>query len=150
MWCSLLFKFQLLRLKLTFKTTLNEITFLAVFLTLFHMLPWFTASNSLDSVNNGSKLLCPIEQFINDMQICTTTTPSLFLEISSAFLTKFDKRLWYLSEHLVIFALFSDPTFSTKKQKMAEELLKYQCDQGFPSNTKSPANACSSTTDSNS
>ena len=43
--------------------------------------------------------------------------------------------LWYLSECLVIFTLFSDQT-STEKQKMAKELLKYQCDKGFPSNTR--------------
>ena len=65
----------------------------------------------------------------------TTTTLPVFVEISLAYLTKVDKHLWYVSEHLVIFSLFSDQTSSTEKQKMAKELLKYQCDEGFPSNT---------------
>ena len=82
------------------------------------------------------------------MQKCTTTPP-LFVEISSAYLTKFDEHLWYVSECLVIFALFSYQTSSTEKQKMAKELLKYRCDEGFLSH-QSPANASSSTTDSTS
>ena len=55
------------------------------------------------------------------MQKCTTTTPPLFVETSSAYLTKFAVPL----SKTVVFALFRDQTSSTQKQKMANELLKY-------------------------
>ena len=82
-----LFKSQLLRLKLMSETILNEISSLAVFLTLFHIQPWFTALNSVDSATNDLKLPCQLRNFIKDMQKCTTTIPPLFVEISSAYLT---------------------------------------------------------------
>ena len=70
------------------KTTLNELS-LGVFLTLFHIHPWFTASTSLDSATNDLKLHCLWKNFIKDMQKCITTTLPTFVEISSAYLTKF-------------------------------------------------------------
>ena len=69
------------------ETILNEISSLAVFLTLFHIQPWFTASNSVDSATNDLKQHCQLRNFIKDTQKCTTTIPPLFVEISSAYLT---------------------------------------------------------------
>ena len=57
-----------------------------------------TTSNSLDSATNEKKLHCQLRNFVNAMQKCTIIPPL------------FDKHLWYLSERLVDFALFSDQT----------------------------------------
>ena len=87
----------------------------------------------LDSATNELKLHCLLRNFIKDIQKFTTTIPPLFVEISSAYLISISGTFL---ERLAIFARFSDQTSSAEKQKMVKELLRYQCYEGFPSNTR--------------
>ena len=79
-------------------------------------------SKEFDAVNQDCnlKLHCQLRNFINDMLKCTTTIPTLFVETSrTAYLTNFDKhsRYRYLSERLVIFALFVIKLLQLKNRK---------------------------------
>ena len=121
------FKTQLLKLNLVSEARLDEISTLTLCLVLYHTQPWLTASNSLNSPMNDLKLYCELENDIKEMQKCSTI-PQPFVEIASAYLKKLDHHLWYLSERLAVFALFSDLSSIFEKQKIAKELLKYEED----------------------
>ena len=120
-----LFSSTLLKHQLLNETTLENIKFLAFFLILYHVKPWFTSTDpTLTAVND-----LDLHQTLQDDLALLKTLSSKQQQMKpmlNAYLKKLDCHLWYLSERLAVLSLFASCIPNTDKKAMAKALVKYR------------------------
>ena len=97
---------------------LKKITTLVTFLTLFYVQYWFCSTSAVNAPELNLNLLKLLEEAkykVKDTDM---------LEMITAAYSKLTNHLWYLSERLVPFSMFSHRVSDTEKSAMAKVLLK--------------------------
>jgi len=101
------------------KAFLDNVVELAIFLSLFYVRYWLTCTSPADAPQNDLKLLCLLEE-------ASVKLPTAGMKaMAKASLEKFNNHLWYLTERLVPFALFSSRVSNVDKEEMKNQLKKY-------------------------
>ena len=97
---------------------LEKISTLATFLSLFYVQYWFCLTNAVDAPQLDLNLL----KLLEDAK--TKLKDTDMIEMITAAYSKLTNHLWYLSERLVPFSMFSHRVSDSEKCAMAKELLK--------------------------
>ena len=108
------------------KEEIQEITSLAIFLALFYTEPWLTSTNAKDSPINDLKLLKKLTKTEESIKKNDTVWPAQFLSLVVRAREKFENHLWYLSERLIPFSLFSDNLDVAEKQQLRKTMMKFE------------------------
>ena len=106
------------------ESLLTKIVDLARFLCLYYVKPWSRASLPFQA---------PIEDLILYKTMVTNAKKhksESLRQLSQAVPSKFENHFWYLTERLVVLALFSTASVH-EKQDMAKAIKKYQNDTSF-------------------
>ena len=121
-----LFSSSLLTQDLLDEHTLEQIRHLALFLVLYHLKAWFTSTDptlapfaDLTLYQMLKDDLVMLEKIYSKKDVTAQLIPML-----QVYLQKLDCHLWYLSERLVVLALFSDVVSDNEKSLMAKTLIK--------------------------
>ena len=105
---------------------LEEIVSLATFLSVFYTKAWLTCTSAADAPFNDLELMKKLLDMEKTITSDPKKWPTKFLSLVSQARQKLEKHFWYLSERLVIFALFSNNVIASEKKKMKEALLKFR------------------------
>ena len=105
---------------------LEEIYSLATFLSIFYTKAWLTCTSAADAPNNDLQLMKKLLTVEKSIISNSKPWPIKFLSLVSGARQKLEKHLGYLSERLVVLAVFSDHVSLPEKKKMQQALLKYQ------------------------
>ena len=89
---------------------LQEIVNTAMYLSLYYVKPWYTASFLFDAPRNDLMLFKSLNSDFSHIQNTRGPYPKGFLEMTEMFLNKLCRHLDYCSERLAPLALFSDAT----------------------------------------
>ena len=108
------------------KEEIQEITSLAIFLALFYTEPWLTSTNAKDSPINDLKLLKKLTKTEESIKKNDTVWPAQFLSLVVRAREIFENHLWYLSERLIPFSLFSDNLDVAEKQQLRKTMMKFE------------------------
>ena len=106
------------------ESLLTKIVDLARFLCLYYVKPWSRASLPFQA---------PIENLSLDKTMVTNVKKhksESLRQLSQAVASKFENHFWYLTERLVVLALFSSASVH-EKQGMSKAIKKYQNDTSF-------------------
>ena len=106
------------------ESLLTKIVDLARFLCLYYVKPWLRASLLFEAL---------IEDLILYKTMVTNAKnhkSESLRQLSQAVASKFENHFWYLTERLVVFALFSTARVH-EKEGMAKDMKKYQNDTSF-------------------
>ena len=105
---------------------LEEIYSLAIFLSIFYTKAWLTCTSAADAPNNDLELMKKLLKIEKSIVRDSKPWPTKFLSLVSGARQKLEKHFGYLSERLVVLAIFSDHVSLPDKRKMQQALLKYQ------------------------
>ena len=103
----------------------KKIPSLSLFLCVFYVKYWLCSPYGVDAPKNDLV-------FLNELNIVITKSsafPEYFSEFAMEGRMKLMDHLWYLSERLVPFCLFSDKTNTLEKQSVRQKLLKNVSDE---------------------
>ena len=100
---------------------IDEIRSLALFYSVYYSAAWLTCSFATDAPLYDLNCIKTLEVVCKD----EGTWPIVFKEIVKAALDKLLNHTWYLSERLVILALFSERVDISTKERMRCSMLKY-------------------------
>ena len=103
---------------------LKKVSLLSLFLCLYYIVPWLSASVGPDAPKNDLELLKDLSYVISKPSLF----PEHFHEFASAGRNKLMDHLWYISERLVPFCLFSEKVNTQEKQKVRQAILRYTTD----------------------
>ena len=108
-----------------YKEDLKNIVSLAIFLSVFYTKAWLTCTDAAAAPFNDLELLKLLLNVENNIAKNPKSWPSDFHPLISNAREKLEKHLWYLSERLVTFSLFSDQVTVSDKKKIKAVLLEY-------------------------
>ena len=117
-----LFRKQLERI---YKEQLKDIYSLAIFLSVFYTKAWLTCTNAADAPFHDLELLKTVLKIEEALTNNPKSWPLEFLPLIKEARMKLERHMWYLSERLVPFALFSDHVTHSDKKKIKEALLDF-------------------------
>ena len=100
---------------------LQKISSLALFLCLYYVKPWLCAPIGSEAPKLDLLLIRDLQKIIES----PTKYPVHFCDFAVKSQAKFLDHLWYLSERLVPFCLFTDSTTTAEKQNVRQALLKF-------------------------
>ena len=101
-------------------TMFKKISSLSLFLCVFYVKFWLCSPYGVDAPKNDLLLLNELNFVITKSSVF----PEYFFEFAVEGRMKLMDHLWYLSERLVPFCLFSDKTNTLEKQSVRKMLLK--------------------------
>lgn len=105
---------------------LENIYNLAIFISIFYSQAWLTCTSATNAPSNDLDLMKKFLKAESSIKLQKKHWPTNFLDLVSAARGKMENHLWYLSERLVPFALFSDIVTSSEKEKLRKAMLKNQ------------------------
>ena len=121
-WMSkILYVLKIAMLKPHFIVNIEEIRSLALFYSVYYSTAWLTCTFATDAPLNDLNCIKTLEVVWNS----EVTWPIMFKQIVKAALDKLLGHTWYLSERLVILALFSKNVDTPTKERMRRAILKY-------------------------
>ena len=108
-----------------YEEDLDNIVSLAIFLSVFYTEAWLTCTDASAAPSNDLELFKLLLNVENNVLKNPKSWPSHFYSLVSNARKKLENHLWYLSERLVIFSLFSEQVPVSEKKKMTAALLDY-------------------------
>ena len=108
-----------------YEEDLDNIVSLAIFLSVFYTKAWLTCTDAAAAPSNDLELFKLLLNVENNVLKNPKSWPSHFYSLVSNARKKLENHLWYLSERLVIFSLFSEQVPVSEKKKMTAALLDY-------------------------
>ena len=109
---------HLVKMGFVTQNTMDKITFLAYFLSLFYLKNWCTASVIADAPTQYLELWNQFESMKSiDTQTLKVFSP-LYLKFANLAREKLERHLWYVSERYAVFSLFSEKLSSMEKTEM--------------------------------
>ena len=121
-WMSkILYVLKIAMLKPHFVVNIDEIRSLALFYSVYYSAAWLTCSFATEAPLYDLNCIKTLEEVWKDKG----TWPIMFKQIVKAALDKLLNHTWYLSERLVILALFSERVDISTKERMRCSILKY-------------------------
>ena len=114
-----LFSTQLIKLGLITEDEANSHKQLTLFLILYYVKPWMTATLSSDAPVNDLILA----ESLRKMPPHLLRSYPLFKIMGEAMKTRLEEHLWYLSEKLVVMSLFSEKLDEPQKNRCRKEML---------------------------
>ena len=103
---------------------LKNIYSLAIFLSIFYTKAWLTCTNASDAPTNDLELMKKLSKAEVNIKHNEKQWPANFLDLVRLAREKLQNHLWYLSERLVSFSLFSDNVQLPDKHKLKQAMLK--------------------------
>ena len=116
-----LFSTQLIKLRLITEDEANSHKQLTLFLILYYVKPWMTATLSSDAPVNDLILA----ESLRKMPSHLLRSYPLFKNMGEAMKTRLEEHLWYLSEELVVMSLFSEKLDEPQKNRCRKEMLRH-------------------------
>ena len=116
-----MFSSQLLKLKLITEADVFTHMQLSLFLILYYVKPWMTATLAKDAPVNDVILANSLKTIPSHL----VNTYPLFKMMGKAMNSKFEQHLWYLSEEFVVFSLFSKKIEISQKNKCRKVMLSH-------------------------
>ena len=116
-----LFSAQLLKLGLITEDEANSHKQLTLFLILYYVKPWMTATLSSDAPVNDVSLANSLKNIPSHL----LRIYPLFKAMGEAMKTRLEEHLWYLSEELVVLSLFSKKIDEKQKNKCRKAMLRH-------------------------
>ena len=116
-----LFSTQLIKLGLITEDEANSHKQLTLFLILYYVKPWMTATLASDAPVNDLILANSLRKMPSHL----LRSYPLFKNMGDAMKTRLEEHLWYLSEELVVMSLFSDKLDEQQKNKCRKAMLSH-------------------------
>ena len=121
-----LFQTQHVKMGLGTQNTMDKITSLASFLSLFYIKNWCTASVIANAPIHALELWNQIESMKNPQTSTLKLFPPLYRKFANSAQEKLERHLWYVSKKHVVFSLFSEKLSMIEKTKMWQKLQSYR------------------------
>ena len=116
-----IFSSQLLKLELITEADAFSHIQLTLFLILYYVKPWMTATLARDAPLNDVILVNSLKEIPSHL----LSAYPLFKSMGEAMNSKLEQHLWYLSEEFVVFSLFSDKMNLAQKNKCRKVMLSH-------------------------
>ena len=116
-----LFSTQLIKLGLITGDKASSHKQLTLFLILYYVKPWMTATLASDAPVNDLILANSLRKMPSHL----LRSYPLFENMGDAMKTRLEEHLWYLSEELVVMSLFSDKLDEQQKNKCRKAMLSH-------------------------
>ena len=116
-----LFSTQLIKLGLITEDEANSHKQLTLFLILYYVKSWMTATLASDAPVNDLILANSLRKMPSHL----LRSYPLFKSMGDAMKTRLEEHLWYLSEELVVMSLFSDKLDEQQKNKCRKAMLSH-------------------------